>query len=153
MPDPRSLNYVGQKPEKTGALDGAREFALLERRHRGDAARHDLAALGNVALQQPHILVIDLRRIGAGEWAGLAPAEERTARASAKSAAMSTFVEAHGASAPSLLLRRHRRAPRGDRAGRRGHAGVRHDARRDRGRGPLFASWPRGRPQALPPAP
>src|ERR1700674_4115537 len=128
MPDPRSLNYVGQKPEKTGALDGTREFALLERRHRGDTARHDLAALGNVALQQPHVLVVDLRRIGAGERAGLAPPEERTARTTApakSAAAVSTFVEAHGVSAPSLPLRRHRRGPRGDRAGRRGHVGVR----------------------------
>ena len=45
-------------------------------RHRGDARRHDLAALGNVALQELHVLVVDLRRVIAGERAGLAAAEE-----------------------------------------------------------------------------
>src|SRR5262249_19437210 len=56
-------DHVRQQPEKAGVLDGARELALLLGGHRGDPARHDLAALGDVTLQQPHILVIDLGRI------------------------------------------------------------------------------------------
>src|SRR6185503_17419919 len=77
---PALADDVGQQPEEARALDRLRQLALLFRRHRGDAARYDLAALGNVALQQPHILVIDLRRIGAGERAGLAATEKRAAR-------------------------------------------------------------------------
>ena len=45
--------------------------------------RHDLAALGDEALQQLHVLVVDLRRIGAGERAGLLAAEEGTALSAA----------------------------------------------------------------------
>ena len=48
----RLADHVGQQAEEARALDRLREFALLLGRHRGDAARHDLAALGDVALQQ-----------------------------------------------------------------------------------------------------
>src|SRR6476469_8903600 len=73
------LDHVVQQPEKARPLDRAREFTLLLGRDRGDAARHDLAALRDVALQQLHVLVVDLGRIGARERAGLAAAEERPA--------------------------------------------------------------------------
>src|SRR6476661_3829352 len=77
---PRSLAYdVRQQAEETGALDGAREFALLLGGNGGDAARHDLAALGDVSHQQLGILVVDLRRIRTRERAGLAATEKRTA--------------------------------------------------------------------------
>src|SRR5262245_8090492 len=69
-----STDHVRQQAQKAGALDGAREFSLLLGRNRRNTAGHDLAALGNVALQEPHVLVVDLRRIGAGERAGLAAA-------------------------------------------------------------------------------
>src|SRR5439155_5292494 len=72
-------NHVGQEAEKTGTLDGAREFALLLGGHGRDAARHDLAALGHVTHQQLGILEVDLRRVGTRERAGLATAEKRTA--------------------------------------------------------------------------
>src|ERR1043166_7444812 len=45
-------DHVVQQPEETRTLDRACELALLLGRDRGDAARHDLAALRNVALQQ-----------------------------------------------------------------------------------------------------
>src|SRR6185312_15713601 len=70
------LHEVGQEGEEAGALDRLGELALLLRGDRGDAARHDLAALRQEALQQLHVLVVDLRRVGAGEGAGLAPPEE-----------------------------------------------------------------------------
>src|SRR5580693_6744885 len=72
-------NHIRQQTEKTRALDGAREFALLLGGDGGDAARHDLAALGDVTHQQLGILVVDLRRIRPGERAGLAAAKKRTA--------------------------------------------------------------------------
>src|SRR5215471_761319 len=72
-------NDVGQQAEETRALDGAREFALLLGGHRRDAARHDLAALGDVTHQQLGILVVDLRRVRTRERTGLAAAEKRTA--------------------------------------------------------------------------
>src|SRR6478609_8180609 len=70
-------DHVGQQAEEAGALDRLGEFALLLLADGGDARRHDLAALGNVALQQTHVLVVDLGRVGAGEGAGLAAAMER----------------------------------------------------------------------------
>ena len=77
---PRTLlDHVGQQTEEPRALDGARQLTLLLGRHRGDAARHDLAALGDVAAEQAAVLVVDLRRAGAGERARLAAAVERTA--------------------------------------------------------------------------
>src|SRR6202051_4011760 len=75
----RLANDVRQQTKETRALDGAGEFALLLGGHGGDAARHDLAALGHVTHQQLGILVVDLRRIGTRERAGLATAEKRTA--------------------------------------------------------------------------
>src|SRR5882757_10290168 len=72
-------DHVRQQTEKARALDGAREFTLLLGGDGGDAARHDLAALGHVTHQQLGILVVDLRRIRARERAGLAAAEKRTA--------------------------------------------------------------------------
>src|SRR5262249_24839965 len=71
-------DQVGQERQETGALDRLGELALLLGRHRGDAARHDLAALGDEALQEPHVLVVDLWRIGARERAALAAAGEGT---------------------------------------------------------------------------
>src|SRR3981081_3090007 len=70
---------VRQQTEETRALDGAREFALRLGGDSGDAARHNLAALGNVTHQQLGILEVDLRRIRTRERAGLAAAEKRTA--------------------------------------------------------------------------
>src|ERR1700733_633520 len=93
-----SFDHVGQQSEETCALDGAREFALLECRDRGDAAWHDLAALGNIALQEPHVLVVDLRRIGTGEGARFAPAEERSAGPARSACALG---KAHGVIPPS----------------------------------------------------
>src|SRR5207253_7030175 len=72
-------NNVGQEAEETRALDGAGEFALLLGGDGGDAARHDLAALGDVTHQKLGILVIDLRRVRTRERAGFAAAEKRTA--------------------------------------------------------------------------
>src|SRR6185312_4807813 len=81
------LQQIGQEGEEAGALDRLGELALLLGRDRGDAARHDLAALRQEALQQLHVLVVDLRRVGAGEGAGLAPPEEGPAPAGAAAAA------------------------------------------------------------------
>src|SRR5690606_39454271 len=70
------LQDVRQKPEKTRALDGAGELALLLGRDSRDAARHDLAALGNIPPEQAHALVVDLWRVLPGAWAALAAAME-----------------------------------------------------------------------------
>jgi hypothetical protein len=50
------LQHVRQQAEETGTLDRLGEFALLLLAHGRDAGRYDLAALGNVALQQTHVL-------------------------------------------------------------------------------------------------
>src|SRR5438128_2020150 len=72
-------NDVGQQAEEARALDGARELTLLLGGDRRDAARHDLAALGDVTHQQLGILVVDFGRIRTRERTGLAAAEKRTA--------------------------------------------------------------------------
>src|SRR5580704_965931 len=53
------LHDVGQQRHEAGALDGVGQNALLLVADRGDAAGNDLAALGNIALQELHILVVD----------------------------------------------------------------------------------------------
>src|SRR6202163_286735 len=103
-------NDVRQQTEETRALDGAREFTLLLGGDGGDAARHDLAALGDVTHQQLGILVVDLRRIRTREWAGLAAAEKRTACTCFSHDAQSSIAAA-GTSASS----RGRRGPRSPR--------------------------------------
>src|SRR5579872_6213712 len=56
------LHDVGQQCHEAGALDGIGQKALLLVADRGDARRHDLAALGDEALKKLHILVVDLGR-------------------------------------------------------------------------------------------
>src|SRR4051812_1779113 len=73
-------NRVGHEADEAGTLDRLGEDALLQGRDRGDAGRHDLAALRHVALQQANVLVVDLGRVRAREGAGLATTLERTAR-------------------------------------------------------------------------
>src|SRR6478736_4592578 len=105
---PRSLAYdVRQEAEESGALDGAREFALLLGGDGGDAARHDLAALGDVTHQQLGILEVDLRRIRTRERAGLAAAEKRTA--------CTSFGHGSYSSSATTSSSRGRRGPRSPR--------------------------------------
>src|SRR5438105_14015815 len=70
------LDHVRQEPDEPRPLDRFGELALLLGRDRRDAARYDLAALGDVAAEQAHVLVIDLRCLVAGEGAGFAAAME-----------------------------------------------------------------------------
>src|ERR1043166_1838793 len=101
-------NDVGQQAEETRALDGAREFALLLGGDGGDAARADLAALGDVTHQQLGILVVDLRRIRTRERAGLAATEKRTA-------CTSFSHDSYSSSVASTASSRGRRGPRSPR--------------------------------------
>ncbi len=66
---------VGQQREVPRALDRRGELALVERLGARDAARHDLARLGDVLLECAQILVVDLLHPFGGE-----PAELATAR-------------------------------------------------------------------------
>src|SRR5664279_5021352 len=75
------LHDIGQQRHEAGALDGVGQNALLLVADRGDARRHDLAALGNEALQQLDVLVVDLGRVIAREGAGLLAPEKGTAGA------------------------------------------------------------------------
>src|SRR5258708_8947020 len=74
---------VGQEGEEARTLDRLGKLALLLGRNRGNPARHDLAALGDEALQQLDILVVDLRRARSRERAGFAAPEERATRTAA----------------------------------------------------------------------
>src|ERR1700755_3244254 len=51
-----SLHDIGKQRDEAGALDRVRQGALVLGRDGGDARRNNLAALGNVTLQQFHVL-------------------------------------------------------------------------------------------------
>src|SRR5256885_15288458 len=72
---------VGQAREKARPLDRHRELALIEGFRAGDAARNDLARLGDIALQGGEILVVDRLPPSAGEGANLAAPGEGGAAA------------------------------------------------------------------------
>src|SRR3546814_11408502 len=91
-------------------LDRAGRRTLLLGRHGGDAARHDLAALRNEALQQARVLVVDLRRLRPGERAALAATEE-----GATATAAADDLDAHSAP-PSLAVAPPASASRGRRS-------------------------------------
>jgi len=72
-----SLLYsVWQQGKEPSTLDRTGESALVLGTDSGDAGWHDLATLGDIALQGACVLIVDLGRIGAFERIGLAAAEE-----------------------------------------------------------------------------
>src|ERR1700743_1081390 len=101
-----SLHDIGKQRHEAGALDRVRQGALVLGRDGGDARRNNLAALGNVTLQQFHVLVVDLGRIGAGERGGLVATEEARPRAIAVAAAsaFTTAATAAFAVAPAFTV-------------------------------------------------
>src|SRR3954467_10007073 len=105
-------NDVGQQAQEPRALDGAGKLTLLLRGHRGDAARHDLAALGDVTHQQLGVLVVDLRSIRARERAALAATEKRAACTSFSHCSYSPSVVVVVVVSASSRGRRGPRSPR-----------------------------------------
>src|SRR5262249_44337220 len=97
---------VRQKRHETRALDGEREQTLLAGGHRGDARRHDLAALRDEALQELHVLVVDPGRIGAGERTGFLAPEKRAPLAGLAHSAVSWVVSPSGLRSPPSRSRR-----------------------------------------------
>jgi hypothetical protein len=69
----RLVGGVGEQRELAGALDRARDLALVAAAGAGDAARADLAALGDEPAQGADVLVVDLVDLVAAVRAGLAP--------------------------------------------------------------------------------
>src|SRR5256885_10375785 len=76
---PSVLIGVGQQRQKARPLDRHRELALIEGFRAGDAARNDLARLGDIALQGGEILVVDRLHPFGGEAAELAAPRETAA--------------------------------------------------------------------------
>src|SRR3954470_910601 len=105
-------NDVGQQAQEPRALDGAGKLTLLLRGNRGDAARHDLAALGDVTHQQLGVLVVDLRSIRARERAALAATEKRAACTSFSHCSYSPSVVVVVVVSASSRGRRGPRSPR-----------------------------------------
>jgi len=64
-----------------GLLDGAGEAALVRSADAGEPPRHNFAALGYKALQQPHIAVRNRVNLLGAELANLLAAEELAAAA------------------------------------------------------------------------
>src|SRR6185437_3825854 len=77
------LVRVRQQGEEACALDRDGELALIERLRTRDAARNDLARLGDVALERGEILVIDVLHALGGEAAELLAAGEAATTAAA----------------------------------------------------------------------
>src|SRR5262245_57900422 len=69
----RGERHEGDRPRP---LDRLLQLALMGGARAGDPAWKDLPALGDVALQQPDILVVDERNPLLAELAELAPSEE-----------------------------------------------------------------------------
>jgi len=67
---------VRNQGQEASALDGGRQLTLVLRLGTGDAARHDLAVLGQVLAQGVEILVVDLLDTFGRELAELAATEE-----------------------------------------------------------------------------
>src|SRR5690242_1768572 len=86
------LIRVGQQRQEARALDRDGELALVERLRAGDAARYDLAGLGDIALQGAEILVIDVRDAFRREAAKLLAAREAAATATATTTIAATVT-------------------------------------------------------------
>src|SRR6185295_2856016 len=83
------LVRVRQQREKTRALHSDCELPLIERLRARDTARHDLARLGDIALQRGQVLVVDVLHALGGEAAELL--------ATGEAAVAATFsVHCHG---------------------------------------------------------
>src|SRR6185436_15707335 len=67
---------VRQQRQEARTLHGHCELPLIERLRARDAARNDLARLGDVALQRGQILVVDVLHAFGGEAAELLPTGE-----------------------------------------------------------------------------
>src|SRR3546814_858937 len=76
MVPPSLFHDEGQEADVTRTLDRLRQLALLLAGNGRDARRNDFAALGDEALKQANVLVINAGRILAGEGAALAPTEK-----------------------------------------------------------------------------
>src|SRR5581483_11339735 len=95
-------------------LDGFGETPLMRRADAGDAARRDLAALGNKGRKQPHVLVVDIVDLLHAETAHLLAPEVLLAGRDGFVAAGGALRSADGTSAfllfshgdPPLLLTR-----------------------------------------------
>src|SRR3982751_5942530 len=93
---------VRQQREVARPLDRGRELTLVERLGAGDAARDDLAGLGDVLLERGQILVVDLLDAFGRETAELATARERAVATgtTATRATATRFVVFHQALTP-----------------------------------------------------
>src|SRR4029077_2790837 len=82
---PLVLIGVRQQRQETRALDRDRELALVEGLRSRDAARHDLAGLGDIALECREILVVDRLHPFGGETAELLATREAATAATGSS--------------------------------------------------------------------
>jgi hypothetical protein len=66
----------GQQGDVAGPFDRGCQAALVRGAYAGEAARHDLPALGHKLLQQPHVLIVDIVNLFDAELADLLAAKE-----------------------------------------------------------------------------
>src|SRR5262245_52035412 len=123
---PSVLIRVGQQRQEARTLHGYSELPLIERLRARDAARNDLARLGDVTLESGQILVVDvLHALGREAAELLATGEPAVAAALAAAAATAAVTVCHvcspqpsPAGAPSSSEALSSRAARSRRGGR-----------------------------------
>src|SRR6266699_4784146 len=92
---PSVLVGIGQQRQEARALDRHRQLALIEGLGPRDAARNDLAGLGDVALERAEILVVDRLHALGGEAAELLTTREAAAAAAAAAAPAGSSGHCH----------------------------------------------------------
>src|SRR4051812_15551804 len=103
----RSVCHVRNERDLARPLDCGLQLALVHRARARDAARQDLAALGNERTDQFDVLVVDVVDLVRAELADLAATEQRAALALFLVAGF--LVSAAAAAAPRTpLSKRHR---------------------------------------------
>src|SRR5580704_6380387 len=89
---------VRQQREEARTLDRDRQLALIEGLRARDTARHDLAGLGDIALERRQILVVDRLHAFGGEAAEFLAPREATRR-----------IGFHGLTTPARVIVRAQR--------------------------------------------
>src|SRR5262249_29241362 len=102
------LVRVRQQSEEARALDRDCQLPLIERLRARDAARDDLACLGDVALERSEIFVVDVLHALGGEAAELLAAREAATAAATASTTTPTagIILSHGHDSVFLCVAR-----------------------------------------------
>src|SRR4051812_28283505 len=95
LPD-SMLVGIRQQRQEARALHGDSELPLVKGLRAGDAARHDLARLGDVSLERGEVLVVDVLHAFGGEAAEFLATGEAAVSAATTTTTATTIIRFHG---------------------------------------------------------